>query len=119
MTETRAALAHVEAWIFDLDNTLYPAHLSLWQQMDERIKSYVAKLLNCSAEEAFRIQKDYYQRYGTSLRGLMIEHGMEPAAFLAHVHDVDLSGLDNLAAFDKRMAADPGVQAAMRDEGLI
>ncbi|MFN4204688.1 MAG: pyrimidine 5'-nucleotidase, partial [Tabrizicola sp.] len=89
----RAAMAHVEAWIFDLDNTLYPAHLSLWEQIDARIKGYVSKLLNISDDEAFRLQKDYYRRYGTSMRGLMIEHGMSPDDFLAYVHDVDHSPL--------------------------
>lgn len=104
----RAALAHVEAWIFDLDNTLYPAHLSLWQQIDARIKAYVARLLKVTEEEAFAVQKDYYRRYGTSLRGLMIEHGMSPDDFLAYVHDIDHSPLQANPALGAAIAALPG-----------
>src|SRR5882672_3794208 len=65
--------AHVETWVFDLDNTLYPHHLNLWQQVDERIRAYIADFLKVSHDEAFRLQKDYYKRYGTSMRGMMTE----------------------------------------------
>jgi len=87
------AFAHVETWVFDLDNTLYPHHLNLWQQVDERIRDYIARLLSVTHEEAFRVQKDYYRRYGTSMRGLMTEHGMEPDDFLDFVHQIDHSPL--------------------------
>jgi putative hydrolase of the HAD superfamily len=85
---------HVETWVFDLDNTLYPHHLNLWQQVDERIRLYIERLLNLSREEAFRLQKDYYRRYGTTLRGLMLEHGLEPDDFLDFVHEIDHSPLE-------------------------
>ena len=65
-----ARFSHVTDWVFDLDNTLYPHHLNLWQQVDERIRDYIAKFLDVTHEEAFRLQKDYYRRYGTSMRGL-------------------------------------------------
>jgi putative hydrolase of the HAD superfamily len=83
----------VETWVFDLDNTLYPHHLNLWQQVDERIRDYVAKFLSVTKEEAFRVQKDYYRRYGTTMRGLMTEHGLQPDAFLEMVHQIDHSPL--------------------------
>ena len=86
--------AHVETWVFDLDNTLYPHHLNLWQQVDERIRSYIADYLKVSREEAFRLQKDYYKRYGTSMRGMMTEHGMNPDDYLAYVHKIDHSPLE-------------------------
>jgi len=85
---------HIETWVFDLDNTLYPHHLNLWQQVDERIRDYIARLLNLSRDEAFRLQKDYYKRYGTTLRGLMLEHGMQPDDFLDFVHEIDHSPLE-------------------------
>src|SRR5262249_1039121 len=88
------AFGHVETWVFDLDNTLYPHHVNLWQQVDERIRDYIAGYLNVTHEEAFRLQKDYYRRYGTSMRGLMTEHGMEPDDFLAFVHQIDHSPLE-------------------------
>jgi len=101
MTSVRSAprvFDHIETWIFDLDNTLYPHHLNLWQQVDERIRDYIASYLKVTREEAFRVQKDYYQRYGTSMRGLMTEHGMEPDDFLDYVHQIDHSPLEPNAA---------------------
>jgi putative hydrolase of the HAD superfamily len=86
-----ARFRDVDAWIFDLDNTLYPRSSNLFQQVDRRIHDYVAKLLNLSREDAKRIQKDYYQRYGTTLRGLMQEHSIDVDEFLAYVHDIDHS----------------------------
>ena len=99
-TETARALRHgargfdaVEAWVFDLDNTLYPHHVNLWQQVDVRIRDYIANFLKLTHDEAFRLQKDLYRRYGTSLRGLMEEHGLDPDEFLEMVHDIDYSPL--------------------------
>jgi len=97
---------HVETWVFDLDNTLYPHHLNLWQQVDERIRQYIARFLDVTHEEAFRLQKDYYRRYGTSMRCMMIEHSMRPDDFLAFVHEIDHSPL----------TPDPALGAAL--EGL-
>ncbi|PZA11227.1 pyrimidine 5'-nucleotidase [Rhodopseudomonas palustris] len=83
----------VETWVFDLDNTLYPHHLNLWQQVDARIRDFVAEWLKVSPEEAFRIQKDYYKRYGTTMRGMMTEHGVHADDYLAYVHAIDHSPL--------------------------
>jgi putative hydrolase of the HAD superfamily len=84
----------VETWVFDLDNTLYPHHVGLWRQVDERIRSFIAGFLKVSIEEAFRIQKDYYQRYGTTMRGLMVEHGLAPDEYLEIVHQIDHSPIE-------------------------
>jgi putative hydrolase of the HAD superfamily len=84
---------HVETWVFDLDNTLYPHHLNLWQQVDARIRDYIVGFLNVTHDEALRVQKDYYRRYGTTMRGLMEEHGLDPDKFLAVVHEIDHSPL--------------------------
>ena len=83
----------VETWVFDLDNTLYPHHLNLWQQVDDRIRAYIADFLQVPHDEAFRIQKDYYKRYGTTMRGLMAEHGLAPDHYLDFVHRIDHSPL--------------------------
>src|SRR3954471_22168285 len=91
---TPRTFAHVETWVFDLDNTLYPHHLNLWQQVDDRIRSYIADFLQVSKDEAFRVQKDYYKRYGTSMRGIMTEHGMVPDAYLACVPQTDPAPLE-------------------------
>ena len=102
------AFGHLETWVFDLDNTLYPHHLNLWQQVDERIRDYIARYLKVTAEEAFRLQKDYYKRYGTSMRGLMTEHGMEPDDFLDFVHQIDHSPLTPNAALGAAIEVLPG-----------
>lgn len=87
------SFAEVEAWVFDLDNTLYPAHSDLFPQVDRRIRDYVATLLKLGQEEAQKVQKEYYRLYGTTLRGLMTEHDISPDAFLEYVHDIDHSPL--------------------------
>jgi putative hydrolase of the HAD superfamily len=83
----------VNAWIFDLDNTLYPRHTRLFEQIDRRIRDYVQRLLALGPEDAEYVRQDYYRRYGTTLRGLMEEHGIHPDEFLEHVHDIDHSAV--------------------------
>lgn len=87
------AFADVSAWIFDLDNTLYPRSSNLFQQVDDRIRAYVRRLLNVDEDEAERIQKGFYREHGTTLRGLMLAHNVNPDEFLAFVHDIDHSSL--------------------------
>ena len=99
---------HVETWVFDLDNTLYPHHANLWQQVDVRIRDFIAGYLKVPPEEAFRVQKDYYKRYGTTMRGLMTEHGMEPDAFLEFVHQIDHSPLEPNPALGAALEKLPG-----------
>ncbi len=97
--------ADVDTWVFDLDNTLYPHHINLWQQVDVRIRNYIARFLQVSEDEAFRLQKDYYRRYGTTLRGLMIEHGMKPDDFLDYVHQIDHTPIQPNPALGRVLAA--------------
>jgi putative hydrolase of the HAD superfamily len=104
----RRGFDHVETWVFDLDNTLYPHHVNLWHQVDERIRDYIASFLKITHEEAFRLQKDYYKRYGTSMRGLMTEHGMKPDDFLDFVHQVDHSPLQPNALLGAAIERLPG-----------
>lgn len=99
---------HVDTWVFDLDNTLYPHHLNLWQQVDVRIRDYIVAFLKISHEEAFRLQKDYYRRYGTTMRGLMEEHGLQPDEFLEIVHQIDHSPLQPNPALGAAIAELPG-----------
>ena len=82
---------HVETWIFDLDNTLYPASCRLFDQIDQRMGQFIAGLLGVDRTEARKVQKDYFFRYGTTLAGLMAEHGVNPDEFLTFVHDIDHS----------------------------
>jgi putative hydrolase of the HAD superfamily len=108
ITPRPRAFGHVETWIFDLDNTLYPHSVNLWQQVDERIRDYIADFLKVTHDEAFRLQKDYYKRYGTSMRGLMTEHGMEPDDFLDFVHQIDHSPLEPNPALGDAIEKLPG-----------
>jgi len=111
MTETETRLrtfTHVDTWVFDLDNTLYPHHVNLWQQVDARIRDYVAKTLNVVPEEAFRIQKDYYKRFGTTMRGMMSEHGIAADDFLAYVHQIDHTPLEPNPTMGAAIARLPG-----------
>jgi putative hydrolase of the HAD superfamily len=107
MTSPRT-FAHVESWVFDLDNTLYPHHVNLWQQVDARIEQFVSAWLKVSPEEARRIQKDYYRRYGTTMRGMMTEHGVHADDYLAYVHKIDHSPLEPNPAMGEAIAKLPG-----------
>ncbi len=84
-------LRRAEAWVFDLDNTLYPASSNLFAQVDVRIRDYIARFLGLDADQAYRIQKRYFREHGTSLSGMMQRHAMDPRPFLEYVHDIDLS----------------------------
>lgn len=73
----RPDLAHIDAWLFDLDNTLYPKSADLFARIDARIGAYVARLLNLDPVEARRVQKAWFISHGTTLAGLMAEHGID------------------------------------------
>jgi putative hydrolase of the HAD superfamily len=88
-----ARFASVDTWVFDLDNTLYPASTALFPQIEVKMRTFVARLLDLDEADARALQKQYYRRYGTTLRGLMTEHGVAPLDFLAFVHDIDHSAL--------------------------
>lgn len=103
MTARALDLASVEVWVFDLDNTLYPPACGLFGQMDERIGAYIQRTLDLDPEGARGIQRRYYLEHGSSLRGLMVHHGVDPGPFLDYVHDIDLSPV----------APAPGLEAAL------
>src|ERR1700758_2634458 len=84
-------LAEIETWIFDLDNTLYPASCRLFDQIHARMTRFIADRLDLSPEAALVVQKGYFREHGTTLRGLMTVDRIDPDDFLAYVHEVDLS----------------------------
>ena len=106
--DTPRAFSHVDTWVFDLDNTLYPHHVNLWQQVDARIGEFVCACLKFPPEEARMIQKDYYRRYGTTMRGMMTEHGVRADDYLAYVHQIDHSPLEPNPAMGEAIAKLPG-----------
>ena len=103
-----ADLRHVESWVFDLDNTLYPAECRLFAQIDLRMAEFIRSLLGVDHAEARRLQKHFYVKYGTTLAGLMAEHDVAPDDFLAHVHDIDRSAVPENPALRRAIEALPG-----------
>jgi putative hydrolase of the HAD superfamily len=101
-------LRRAETWIFDLDNTLYPASCNLFAQVDKHIGEFIAGLLGVDAAEAHRIQKQYFRDYGTSLRGLMIHHKVDPRAFLEFVHAIDVTLVQPSPALEQALGRLPG-----------
>ena len=108
MPRTPRAFTDIDTWVFDLDNTLYPHHVNLWQQVDARIGEFVSRWLKVSAAEARALQKDYYLRYGTTMRGMMTEHGVRADDYLAYVHQIDHSPLEPNPAMGAAIAKLPG-----------
>ena len=95
-------------WLFDLDNTLYPADCNLFAQVDHRMGEFIQKYLGVPYEYARHLQKSYYRQFGTTLAGLMKIHKMEPAAFLEYVHDIDLSPVPEHPELAAAIEALPG-----------
>ena len=101
---------HIDAWVFDLDNTLYPASSNLFAEIDRRMGEFIASELRVDALEARRIQKDYFRDFGTTLRGLMLNHAIEPELFLEYVHAIDVSILAPDAGLDAALSRLDGVK---------
>ncbi len=99
---------HIDTWIFDLDNTLYPARANLFAQIDVQMGVFIERLLGCDAVEARRVQKQFFHDQGTTLRGLMNEHGVEPRGFLDFVHDIDVSVVEHDQRLVDAMTRLPG-----------
>jgi len=83
----------IEYWIFDLDNTLYPAENNLFSQVDKRMGEFISQAFDLPLDKAKALQKKYFRSYGTTLRGLMTEHDIPPQDFLTYVHDIDFDVL--------------------------
>ena len=103
-----ARLGHVRNWIFDLDNTLYPASANLFARIDARMTQFVADLLELDHDSAYRVQKDYFLDHGTTLAGLMAQHHVDPHAFLGYVHDIEMDVLEENAPLAAAIARLPG-----------
>jgi putative hydrolase of the HAD superfamily len=100
--------AHIRDWIFDLDNCLYPASTGLFALIDERMGAYIQRLLGCDPIEARRVQKAHFHEHGTTLAGLMKEHGVDPRHFLGDVHDIPLDRVVSDERLAKALGRLPG-----------
>jgi putative hydrolase of the HAD superfamily len=98
----------VETWIFDLDNTLYPAGSNIFARVSKRITVYVQDRFSLDEEAARALQKDLFRRHGTTLRGLMVEHGVDGEEYLHFVHDIDVSDIDPNHALAEAIGRLPG-----------
>ena len=97
-------MSRIQHWLFDLDDTLYPASAGLFALVSKRITGRIGDLLGLPFDEARALQRAYWKRYGTSLRGLMVEHGVDPEPFLAYVHDVPI---------EEHLVPDPALRAML------
>lgn len=102
------ALNNIQSWVFDLDNTLYPASSNLFAQVDVRMRDFISNLLDLNGDEARKLQKQYFRDHGTTLRGLMTHHNLDPKPYLDYVHDIDISPIDPAPALADVLAALPG-----------
>jgi putative hydrolase of the HAD superfamily len=102
------SLAHIDAWVFDMDNTLYPASANLFAPVEARMTAYIAELLGLDTDAAAAVREGYFLAHGTTLAGLMAEHDVDPHAFLAHVHDVEMDVLEENAPLAALIARLPG-----------
>ncbi|MDE3123288.1 MAG: pyrimidine 5'-nucleotidase [Paracoccaceae bacterium] len=107
-TDVAASFAHVETWVFDLDNTLYPPEARLFDLIEVRMTAWVMRELGVGRDEADRLRSHYWRSYGTTLAGLMREHGVNPEGYLTDVHDIPLDRLRPDAELAARIRALPG-----------
>lgn len=107
-TDLASDFAHVDLWIFDLDNTLYPHGLNLSPQMRRKTYDYICTVLGTDPARAAAHYERFEAVHGTSLNGLMIEHGIDPHHFLAFVHDIDRSLLQPDRALAEAIRSLPG-----------
>ena len=101
-------LSHVDTWLFDLDNTLYPPEAEFMSLIEGRMTRFVARETGLPREEAYALQKKYLHEHGTTLAGLMANHGVDPEAFLDEVHDVSMASLHPDPELRAAIAALPG-----------
>jgi putative hydrolase of the HAD superfamily len=86
-------LTHIDVWVFDLDNTLYPAECEYMALIEGRMTDFVIRQTGLDWDAARALQKSYFHEHGTTLAGLMANHGIDPQAFLDEVHEVSMDRL--------------------------
>ena len=103
-------LDEIETWIFDLDNTLYPARCNLFAEAEARMAHFIVHELGLTLTlaDAHALRRRFFLDHGTTLRGLMLEHGIEPKRFLDYVHEIDLSPVPPDPDLVAAVAALPG-----------
>lgn len=75
---------------FDLDDTLYPAQNGVWAAIRERMNAYMLEKLHLPPEQVYELRRQFYDLYGTTLRGLQVHYHVDADDFLAYVHDLPI-----------------------------
>lgn len=101
----RDAFSHVQTWVFDLDNTLYPPSANLFELIEVRMTDWVMNTLGVGKAEADRLRLTYWRDHGTTLAGLMREHDVDPKPYLEDVHDISMD----------RLSPDPTLAATIKE----
>ena len=104
----RDAFDHVDTWVFDLDNTLYPPSARLFELIELRMTAWVMRALNVERAEADLLRARYWREHGTTLAGLMRLHDVDPAPYLEEVHDIPMDRLHPDPELAARIRALPG-----------
>src|SRR5665213_1075345 len=102
------SLGEIETWVFDLDNTLYPATTTVYAEIETRMNAFIMAELRLDLEAAQALRRRFFEAHGTTLRGLMSEYGMSPRPFLDYVHELDLTPLAQNRPLAEALAALPG-----------
>ena len=100
--------SHVRAWVFDLDNTLYPPAARLFDQIEGKMPPWVMAELGVERARADQLRRHYWATYGTTLAGLMREHGADPHRYLIDVHDISFDALQPDLELAAQIRALPG-----------
>jgi putative hydrolase of the HAD superfamily len=104
----KASFSHVRHWVFDLDNTLYPPSVRLFDQIEVKMTQFVMDALGVDHPTANTLRADYWHKYGTTLAGLMREHDVDPAPYLTDVHDISMHALEPDPDLARYISALPG-----------
>jgi putative hydrolase of the HAD superfamily len=83
----------MQTFFFDLDNTLYPHSARVTEALEEKMNAYVAEIAQLDTLDAASLRQGYFERYGTTLRGLQLHHAVDTEAYLARVHDIHIEAL--------------------------
>ena len=108
MTEVLSRLAQADAWIFDMDDTLYPPEQGLLRLVQARINAFLIDAVNLPSDQAYVLQKQFLNEYGTTLAGLMANYSVDPERFLHEVHDVPMDSVEPNPVLAVTLRALPG-----------
>ena len=101
-------ISGVSTWVFDLDNTIYPANQSLFPRVANRMIDWIEERFDIDRKGAEELKNRLFLEYGTTMNGLSCEYSVDPEDFLSYVHDIDLSDLSYDEELDSGIRALPG-----------